>query len=659
LNVGTTFSGNAYVEGCAWAGNNLSGSTPLGWICFSDPGDNGNTMANVNGVATSTTYLNALSNTSYASIINQENWKCSNDATKDCLPSTEEIDCGIGNTCDIVADDAWKLGFPISDPLDKDASGWSTDSDAPRIIPPSSWWGGDGGKSMDGCFNCHEEYEYRCTVSNALCGPSGSNICVEPQTCDIKGVYKNCDNCLEYFYYPGRCELPGEIPGIPSSYGTHTVCETTADCIATESCVSISTCAQDIDIECKDQPTICNLSIPGDTCEAREIGELKKMLGGYNCGLCDIEDYDNTCGLNTYQGNINSCGVCKDVFYTPGVMIDNKHGNLANGEQANLCGWGWNSYNGGSDGFGWVQFGPRVVTSTKPYIFADSGNIYSQKNISGYLPPGGKSNSSYLIESGGSIRNFISSSTLANLYQGELPYSSIIQFPSLTNGKYSNALGSIDYLGLINDFDPGLANINKYGSTVVPRDTFFYEPLMNGEVYYIDKNMTLTNPMDVTIQAGVGNEDASGVIVINGTLYTNRNILHESAVYNNLKNIPSVVWIIKGDFLISPNVTTLEGTFIVLGDDNSPSCDPNTLPFACGQINTCYYALSNPGNPASCANNQLVVRGNVLAKYFGLNRTHNTNSEPSELFINDGRLQANPPAGLEDFSNMVPRFTEN
>ena len=96
-----------------------------------------------------------------------------------------------------------------------------------------------------------------------------------------------------------------------------------------------------------------------------------------------------------------------------------------------------------------------------------------------------------------------------------------------------------------------------------------------------------------------------------------------------------------------------------MGDDNSPSCDPNTLPFACGQINTCYYALSNPGNPASCANNQLVVRGNVLAKYFGLNRTHNTNSEPSELFINDGRLQANPPAGLEDFSNMVPRFTEN
>ena len=31
--------------------------------------------------------------------------------------------------------------------------------------------------------------------------------------------------------------------------------------------------------------------------------------------------------------------------------------------------------------------------------------------------------------------------------------------------------------------------------------------------------------------------------------------------------------------------------------------------------------------------------------------------KPAELFINDGRLQANPPLGFTDFSKVIPRFT--
>ena len=38
-----------------------------------------------------------------------------------------------------------------------------------------------------------------------------------------------------------------------------------------------------------------------------------------------------------------------------------------------------------------------------------------------------------------------------------------------------------------------------------------------------------------------------------------------------------------------------------------------------------------------------------------LERTYNKG--PAENFINDGRIQANPPAGLRDFSKALPRFS--
>jgi len=100
----------------------------------------------------------------------------------------------------------------------------------------------------------------------------------------------------------------------------------------------------------------------------------------------------------------------------------------------------------------------------------------------------------------------------------------------------------------------------------------------------------------------------------------------------------------------------LAGTFIVLGDGNTATCDPTAPAAHCGQINTC-----NTATPATCDDNPLTISGNVLAKYFNLSRTYidQVSKGPSEKFINDGHIQANPPAGLEDFSNVIPRFTEN
>jgi hypothetical protein len=385
------------------------------------------------------------------------------------------------------------------------------------------------------------------------------------------------------------------------------------------------------------------------------------LIGAYNCSQCNIESYDNICGINAYQGNINSCAMCENTFYTPGVMLDNKHYNLAAGETANLCGWGWNAWQdtavGVTYGLGWFQFGPRVVTSTRPYISVEGGNIYAKGNITGrYLPPFGHYNASYLIESSGSITNFISSSTLAGIYQGEFSYRPNINFFQFdaSNFKYHNALGNIDYVGLTLDF----GGYNKYGSkinSITTGNISISEPL-GGEVYHYTTPLNIPAGPDLEIPVGtVLKPNASGIIIVEGDLTINKNIVYETGLsYSNLKNIPSVVWIVRGDLLIDPSVTDLAGTFIVLG--NGASCDPAAPAASCGQINTC-----NTATPAMCDDAQLTISGNVLARYFNLGRTYINPStkEPSEKFINDGHIQANPPPGLEDFSNVIPRFSEN
>ena len=121
----------------------------------------------------------------------------------------------------------------------------------------------------------------------------------------------------------------------------------------------------------------------------------------------------------------------------------------------------------------------------------------------------------------------------------------------------------------------------------------------------------------------------------------NENITYQPDVINTLQSIPSIVWIVEGDVNIADNVTSIVGTYIVLGDGSTGS----------GQFNT---GLSST--------NSLIVYGSVLAKKFNLQRAYydpNNPDIPAEQFVNDGRLQANPPPGLLDFSKAMPRFNMN
>lgn len=660
-------SGGTVVTGCAWAGSHLNASgAPLGWICFSDPGS-GLTEAPTFGIPLSATYINALSTTAYASIVSQQHYACSISGN-----SCSSINPCLGGegTCNLVADDAWKLGFPVRDQVTSIGTGIGQDPNYPSINNP-----------LSGCFNCYQSYSnYVCADDDSIsCDgvcPVGQESCEEstglicPQltltvydTCEATILSHSCDNCLEYFYYRGACS------------NDQSSCSANDDCGgASDTCENLFTCDDNVELICRDSGGVYlnNCATEAD-CLEREIGSLKKVLGGYACSSCTVEDADNVCGLNSYVDNINRCSSCSQVFQTPGVMVDHRHYSVEPTDSAALCGWAWNDW-GLDQGLGWFQFEPRVVTSTRPYISVEGGSIYSKGRLySRYAPPFNKYSASYLIESNADITNFISGKTLEGEYQGEFPYSPSIDFFNFieSTGKYENALGSIDYKGLITKV--GGTDYNKYESEVieVANITELLGQLggpLEGRVIRTAGDMFLFDVSPIEIMNGSGTGSGAGVIIVEGDLIIMTDIVYNDGDgFSNLKNIPSVVWLVKGDIYVSPDVSTIAGTFIVVGDDNvtscgaPSSCDVTSITTGsdqgCGQFASCFDLSSVVGGTA-CDTNALTVNGSVISRLFELCRGYYDSSDPipAEQFVNDGRLQANPPPGFTDFSKVLPRF---
>ncbi|PLX25749.1 hypothetical protein C0580_01580 [Candidatus Parcubacteria bacterium] len=642
---------NDYIKGCGYSGTILTGSTPLGWICWSDPGG---TLAPAGGVSlydgdpVLTEPRNQLDETSYASILSFEG----------------------------IASGSSELRFPIDDYVN------------PATITTST----------QGCFNCYRDPWYTCDVGfgGCDCAPDAEgnmpDSCADvlncpdvgdppvPDSCILTGYHDKCDNCLDYDYFSGVCSDD------PARF-----CTTNDDCVSGEYCRNMSTCSENIDINCTDGIYTCSGS-----CVEREIGGLKSVLSGIECSSCSFENVENlnvqnnSCALNAYEYNINSCESCDAYYQTTGVIFDNRHNTiLAESDPDNdcdplemdpsepdfcirgdLCGWAWNSWDSGSAGLGWFQFSPRISTTTKPYFSVEKGKIYSQKDIfNRYSPPFGHYNASYLIEAGGTITNLVSSSTLSGYYQGELGGRPIIEFPSQTGTKYANALGVIDTLGVTTTaYTIGVSDYNKYGSkisTVTDAANFASEftGVPNGKVVYVPEstlaatggNLTLND--NIVIKKGdVGTtnpERGSVIIVVEGNMIINGNITYETGgtAIENLKQIPSAVWIVLGTVFVMPTVDDLSGSFVVLGSPNTADCSGATPPFNCGAF------LS--GSYYNGTDTQLEVKGSVLARRFYLVRDYVSDREPAEKFVNDGRLQANPPLGMEDFSKVIPRFSES
>ncbi len=518
------------------------------------------------------------------------------------------------------------------------------------------------------CLNTCSSETNKCTMSGNDCVDNADcqNVCLVGTTDKCSITNNDCTSDADCASADLSC------PGVPGYCYNNTSCNDDADCASDYYCPTPH-CSNNPAQVCATNYDCLASSSDYGTCQEKTVGALEKVLAGYNCSDCNIQNLENSCTLNAYNKNINNCGTCEYFFKTPGVILDNHHNrlNAASGETANLCGWGWSfSDDQQLGGLGWINFSPAITTSSNPYFSVEQGNIYGQKNIlSRYNPPFRKYNASYLIESGGSINNLVSSSTISEIFQGELAYRPNLDFlrDSANSGKYKNVLGTLDYMGLITPAQANGDPINKWGGEIVDVAngadlvSKVNNDAMANKVFYVKAASlpggTLDIDSEIIFKIGQNKDSGAGIIIIEGNLAINKNITYQSSggaapVIRYLKNIPSAVWIVKGDVALDPSVTDLAGTFVVLGDGNSCS-----LPQAgCGQFKT--------GSVMSSADLQLKVSGSVLAKRFYLDRLFvdtNPNSptyrEPAEKFSNDGRLQANPPLGLSDFSKAIPRFS--
>lgn len=425
---------------------------------------------------------------------------------------------------------------------------------------------------------------------------------------------------------------------------------------------SISGAPCTMDDQCFPGGGTCSVTVENNICDNclkytyDGDGNLTSTQAGYQCSDCALNSPDARCPDNAYNDNQNTCQTCDTYYGTPGLMVD--YASSTNDGRGYMCGWAWNKEASSGYGIGWLQFSPRITAGNNPYFQVDSGNIYSRANIrANYMLPPNKYNA-YIIEAGGTIENFYASSTRPNLQDGiglpALQNRSLISFPSLTSTGYlKNILGKIDYDGLITEI--GETGKNKYGSEIKRysgSDTDWSKIIqggtlgLGGKTFYNPNANFIAGSSGLTLASNSSGKDASGIVIMNGSAILSNNIKYDTATPNKLSEIASVVWIIKGDLYIDPGVTEIAGTFILLGADGS-NC--NVSESDCGR----FISSESPGS------NQLVINGSVLAKKFVLNRTYATNGEPAEKFVNDGRLQVNPPKGMQNFAQSLPKLNYN
>jgi len=451
--------------------------------------------------------------------------------------------------------------------------------------------------------------------------------------------------------------LPLEgVLGWSNELGFPIVATTTPALEGCFNCTETKTCSDDGSICTQDSectaPATCVTNRNCDNClqynyDTTEPPVMQSVVAGYDCSDCTFTSgIETICTENAYERNKNSCTTCANYYDTPGLLADYT---LKNG-YGSACGWAWNQDSDSGNGVGWIQFGPRITAGNNPYFQVNSGDIYARKEIRNYYPPvNSNTYNAFVIETNSNtIYNLYASSTL-NLLNRPL-----VGFPALgATGKYTNILGSIDYDGLITEV--GETGKNKYGSVIdnvidnsaewsIIKDNGG-ALLLNNKVYYSAGARMINGGLDLEIKNGKNDQNGSGVFVFgDGPVGINHNIkyLGNDIDVSKLKNISSLVWVIKGDLNIDPSVTEISGTFIVLGDGTP--CDDG-VEFNCGRF------------ISGASGSQLKINGTVIAKKFVLERTYSTNSEPAELFINDGRLKVNPPAGLQNFSTNLPKFT--
>lgn len=313
-----------------------------------------------------------------------------------------------------------------------------------------------------------------------------------------------------------------------------------------------------------------------------------------------------------------------------------------------------------SQDFGWMDY-RGISKGGDRYLQTRLGDIYATGAIGkpeAVMPSTENCNATFLIRSATSITNFCSA--LGDPYSGVATRAVVtnpIPFPGEQN-TYENILGRFDVEGMkkvVSDI-AGVKK-NKYGQIIVekpPADNLytwwdgqmlhnnFGKNVLGGKVYKVIGDATIDTPITfdnlstnaVDSLASKGN--GAGVLIVEGNLFINKDMLYGTTPIDDVRKLASLVIIVTGDVTIHPDVTNIAGNFYIIG----------SLAGSAGKLST-GASLTNP----------LTIRGVAIAKDFKFERTFAGTIEdpkPSELFINDGRIQSNPAPGMVDFVKALP-----
>lgn len=315
------------------------------------------------------------------------------------------------------------------------------------------------------------------------------------------------------------------------------------------------------------------------------------------------------------------------------------------------CGFAWNGYTVGGQnyGLGFMMFSPQDSVMHVVHFVTTEGDVYSLQDIYPNINSGSDNATFLVLSESGTIANFNSEERYKTIVNSYIQSSSdlltgvpAVPTPVSPGIKiYANALGSLDVAGLI---------AGDYGTVVtMPAAIGTYSMPLSGQVYHRAGNFTVSSGAVLTYEVGGGSNSGAGTFVIEGDLIINGDIRYESAGVTDIVNLPSAVYIVLGDVVIDPAVSEIAGNFIVLGDGTTgcPS-DFSQDPANCGRFST-GLSLDNP----------LTINGMVMAKQFNFQRLYtDVLNNPAEIFNYDGRLQANPPPGLEEIVETLPVFSE-
>ncbi|HLD28576.1 MAG TPA: hypothetical protein VJB67_03090 [Patescibacteria group bacterium] len=315
-----------------------------------------------------------------------------------------------------------------------------------------------------------------------------------------------------------------------------------------------------------------------------------------------------------------------------------------------LIGWGWNgAKDSGSNlviGAGWVHFSSANSYIQKPWLETQYGVIFTPNDVRQKTRVQGN-NATYCIFATDILN--VTSSDCDQQFISDIN----INFPSSNASQiYRNALGKINYSGLITDIGGGR---NQYGNEIEAINNLnqINGKVLDGKVYFRNGDLTVDSDFDF-VNASTAKK-GNGLIVINGNLMINKNIGYNGgSLPDSLDQLASVGWIIKGDVIIDPSVKNIVGAFVVLGKDGAicqyeddESCnDTRDYP----KYNKTGYGIIF----TSESDLSFTALGLMVAKAFDFRRTYSDIVQGSERIIYDGRLIANPPPGMEGFSEGLP-----